>query len=401
MPFGLTGAPATFQDFMNTVLSPLLRKCVVVFLDDVLVYSATLELHVQHLGQVFELLDQQQLHLKQSKCLFAQKKLEFLGHVVSAQGISTDPRKVEVIQNWPIPRCVKDVRSFLGMAGYYRKFVAQFGIISKPLTALLKKNNLFVWTDQTNQSFMALKEALARAPVLALPNFTKTFTVETDASGGGIGAVLQQDGHPIAYISRALGPKNLGLSTYEKECLAILFAVEQWRPYLQQGEFIIKTDQQSLTHLDDQRLSTPWQQKAFTKLMGLQFRITYRQGTDNRVAAALSRRPNMDQDIAEDQLNNMAISSVTPDWLSQVTQGYESDENSKKLFNHLATGGSKEHYTLSQGIIRFKGRIWLGTNKEMQLKVTSALHDSAAGGHSGFPVTYRRIKASFAWPGMK
>jgi hypothetical protein len=401
MPFGLTGAPATFQDFMNTVLSPLLRKCVVVFLDDVLVYSATLELHVQHLGQVFELLDQQQLHLKQSKCLFAQKKLEFLGHVVSAQGISTDPRKVEVIQNWPIPRCVKDVRSFLGMAGYYRKFVAQFGIISKPLTALLKKDNLFVWTDQTNQSFMALKEALARAPVLALPNFTKTFTVETDASGGGIGAVLQQDGHPIAYISRALGPKNLGLSTYEKECLAILFAVEQWRPYLQQGEFIIKTDQQSLTHLDDQRLSTPWQQKAFTKLMGLQFRITYRQGTDNRVAAALSRRPNMDQDIAEDQLNNMAISSVTPDWLSQVTQGYESDENSKKLFNHLATGGSKEHYTLSQGIIRFKGRIWLGTNKEMQLKVTSALHDSAAGGHSGFPVTYRRIKASFAWPGMK
>jgi hypothetical protein len=242
---------------------------------------------------------------------------------------------------------------------------------------------------------------LARAPVLALPNFTKTFTVETDASGGGIGAVLQQDGHPIAYISRALGPKNLGLSTYEKECLAILFAVEQWRPYLQQGEFIIKTDQQSLTHLDDQRLSTPWQQKAFTKLMGLQFRITYRQGTDNRVAAALSRRPNMDQDIAEDQLNNMAISSVTPDWLSQVTQGYESDENTKKLFNHLATGGSKEHYTLSQGIIRFKGRIWLGTNKEMQLKVTSALHDSAAGGHSGFPVTYRRIKASFAWPGMK
>jgi hypothetical protein len=131
---------------------------------------------------------------------------------------------------------------------------------------------------------MALKEALARAPVLALPNFAKTFTIETNASGGGIGAVLQQDGHPIAYISRALGPKNLGLSTYEKECLAILFTVEQWCPYPQQGEFIIKTDQQSLTHLDDQRLSTPWQQKAFTKLMGLQFRITYRQGTDNRVA---------------------------------------------------------------------------------------------------------------------
>lgn len=208
MPFGLTGAPATFQNFMNKLLAPLLRKCVVVFLDDVLVYSANLDDHVKHLRQVFELLSQQQLYLKQSKCLFAQTQLEFLGHIVSAAGVTTDPKKVEVIQNWPTPTCVKEVRSFLGMAGYYRKFVAHFGIISKPLTTLLRKDTLFVWTELADQSFKALKIALAQAPVLAIPDFTKPFIIETDASGGGVGAVLQQGGHPIAYISRSLGKKT-------------------------------------------------------------------------------------------------------------------------------------------------------------------------------------------------
>jgi hypothetical protein len=143
---------------------------------------------------------------------------------------------------------------------------------------------------------------------LALPDFAKTFVIETDASGSGIGAVLQQEGHPIAYISKALGPKNLGLSTYEKEYLAILFAVDHWRPYLQHGEFLIQTDQQSLTHLDDQRVSTPWQQKALTKLMGLRFRIMYKKGVENRVVDALSRRSDFGQDDSAMQLNVMSAS---------------------------------------------------------------------------------------------
>jgi hypothetical protein len=293
------------------------------------------------------------------------------------------------------------VRSFLGMAGYYRKFVSNFGIISKPLTNLLKKDNLFIWTETANQAFVALKTALVQAPVLAIPNFSKPFTIETDARRGGIGAVLQQDGHPIAYISRALGPRNLGLSTYEKECMAILFAVEQWRPYLQHGEFMIQTDHQSLTQLDDQRLSTPWQQRALTKLLGLQFRILYRQGSENRVADALSRRPNLDQDAPKLQLNATSVSSVIPSWLNQVLKGYEQDTSAQELLSKLATGEKIDHYTLTQGIIRFKGRILLGMNQEIQQLVMSELHESTIGGHSGFPVTYRRIKSNFAWPGMK
>jgi hypothetical protein len=150
---------------------------------------------------------------------------------------------------------------------------------------------LFVWTSTTEAYFQALKTALTSTPVLAIPNFDKTFTVETGASAKGIGAVLQQQGHPIAFVSKALGTKAQGLSTYEKECLAILMAVDHWRHYLQSAPFIILTDQKSLIHLDDQRLSTPWQHKALSKLMGLTYQIQYKKGADNRVADALSRLP--------------------------------------------------------------------------------------------------------------
>jgi hypothetical protein len=141
---------------------------------------------------------------------------------------------------------------------------------------------MFSWTSVTQQSFDTLKSTLAQAPMLGIPDFTKVFTIETDASSSGIGAVLHQQGHPLAYISKALGPKNLGLSIYEKECLAILFAVYHLRPYLQHGEFLIKNDQQSLIHLDDQRVSTAWQQKALTKLVGLQYKIIYKKGLTTR-----------------------------------------------------------------------------------------------------------------------
>lgn len=185
------------------------------------------------------------------------------------------------------------------MVGYYRRFVSQFGLISKPLTTLLKKGTLFIWTSETEASFQALKKALSSAPVLALPDFTKPFIIETDASAKGIGVVLQQQGHPIAYVSKALGPRAQGLSTYEKECLAILKAVDHWYYYLQSASFVVLIDQKSLTNLDDQRLSTPWQHKALTKLLGLNYKIVYKKGADNKVADALSRTtPTSSYDIS-------------------------------------------------------------------------------------------------------
>ncbi|CAO2169428.1 unnamed protein product [Urochloa humidicola] len=247
MAFGLTGAPGTFQEAMNTTLAPYLRKFVLVFFDDILIYSASYEDHLLHIKLVFELLLKDHWKIKLSKCAFAQRQINYLGHTISEKGVGTDPAKVAAISQWPIPSSAKELRSFLGLAGYYRKFVRGFGLLSKPLTYLLKKNSLFVWTTQHDNSFQALKQALCSAPVLALPNFSKPFAIETDACGTGLGAVLLQEGHPLAYISKALGPKSQGLSTYEKEYLAILMAVQQWRSYLQHSEFIIYTDQKSLT----------------------------------------------------------------------------------------------------------------------------------------------------------
>jgi hypothetical protein len=157
-----------------------------------------------------------------------------------------------------MPTNQKELRGFLGLTGYYRKFIQHYAIICQPLTALLEKGAIFAWSSAAETAFQVLKQALISAPVLALPDFSLPFTVDTDACDIGIGAVLSQKGHPLAYVHRALGPRNQGLSVYEKEYLAILLAVPQWRPYLQLGAFVTRTDHQSLTHLTDQRLHTDW-----------------------------------------------------------------------------------------------------------------------------------------------
>jgi hypothetical protein len=263
------------------------------------------------------------------------------------------------------------------------------------LSNLLRKNTPFVWTCETQASFQALKDALVSAPVLALPDFSKEFVVETDASDNGIGAVLMQGDHPIAFVSKPLGPFTRGLSTYEKEYLAILLAVEKWRCYLQHAEFLIRTDHSSLASISEQRLHTLWQQKVFTKLLGLQFRITYRKGSENRVADALSRRPHEDSSV-------LAISSSQPVWMEELELAYQSDPRAVELLRNLAMSPSSEPgYTLHKGVIRYKDRIWLPAVSELQEKIVLALHASPAGGHSGIPVTLRRVKQLFFWKGMK
>lgn len=208
MAFGLTGAPNTFQGTMNATLKPLLCKCVLVFFDDILIYSSSWEDHIQHLQQVFSLLSNDKWQIKPSKCSFGQQSVSYLGHVVSQSGVATDPSKIDSIKLWPQPKDVKQLRSFLGLACYYRKFVRHFAVIARPLTDLLKKGTLFIWTSVHSDAFAALKNALVTAPVLSLPNFAKPFQLQTDASVAGVGAVLLQDGHPLAFVSKALGPRT-------------------------------------------------------------------------------------------------------------------------------------------------------------------------------------------------
>ena len=221
MPFGLTNAPSTFPAAMNSVFRPLLRKFVIVFFDDILVYSPTLEVHCSHLTEVLSILAANQFYVKLSKCIFCSESVDYLGHIIVNGRLQADPSKLEAMVAWPTPSTVKQLRGFLGLTGYYRRFIAHYAMIAAPLTELLKKDS-FTWTSVADDSFTALKAAMISAHVLQLPDFSRTFCVETDASDFGIGAVLLQDGHPLAFSVKSLALGGARLPPITKNCMLLL-----------------------------------------------------------------------------------------------------------------------------------------------------------------------------------
>ena len=212
------------------------------FFDDILIYNLTWEQHLEHVQLTLAVLRQHQFYVKMSKCAFGKQELEYLGHIITHCGVKVDEKKIEAMVAWPRPSNITELRGFLGLTGYYRKFVQGYGLIARPLTNLLKKGK-FQWNDEAEAAFLALKQAMTSTPTLAMPNFTEPFTIETDASGNGIGAVLTQQNRPIAYMSRALGITKQTWSIYAKEMLAIVEAIRLWRPYLLGRKFYIKIDQ--------------------------------------------------------------------------------------------------------------------------------------------------------------
>ena len=226
MPFGLTNAPSTFQSAMNAIFRPLLRTFVIVFFDDVLVYSPTLESHVRHLHEVLTILKSNHFFVKLSKCVFCSTTVDYLGHLIAGGNLRADPEKIAAMVAWPVQASIKQLRGFLGLTGYYRRFIAHYATLAGPLTELLKKD-AFAWSPVAENSFLALKAAMTSAPVLRLPDFSKLFYIETDASDFGVGAVLLQEGHPLAYFSKKLGPRRRVSSTYHKELYAIVEAVQK------------------------------------------------------------------------------------------------------------------------------------------------------------------------------
>nr|XP_027071740.1 uncharacterized protein LOC113696535 [Coffea arabica] len=329
----------------------------------------TLESYAQHLKVVLQVLADNQLYCKKSKCSFAQTSMEYLGHVISDVGVSMDPDKVGCILSWPTPSSVKELRGFLGLTGYYRRFIRGYGVICKPLTQLLKKES-FGWNHHAQMAFEDLKRAMTTAPVLSMPDFEILFVIETDARGLGIGAVSMQHGHPIAFLGKALSSQNLGLFVYEKELFALVLAVTKWKHYLVGHHFVIKTDHQALKHLLEQKLTHPLQHKWLTKLLGLDYEIQYKKGADNGVADALSRRR------FEDPLEDMAvshtmyaISSVQPAWMQELVASYEGDnEAQQKIAQLLLDPNAVSDYHLDRGMLKFKDKLYVGSANSIRGK---------------------------------
>ncbi|KAL4591834.1 hypothetical protein LXL04_004807 [Taraxacum kok-saghyz] len=394
MPFGLTNAPATFQSLMNDIFRPFLRKFVLVFFDDILIYSRTRDQHREHVSKVLLSLREHQLYVNHEKCNFGQESVAYLGHVISGQGVAVDPEKIKAIVEWKSPATLRELRGFLGLTGYYRKFIRGYASIAAPMTDLLKKGN-FYWSHEAEKSFAQLKEIMTTAPILAMPDFQQVFIIETDASGYGVGAVLMQEGHPIAYYSQVLGTRNRTKPIYEKELIAIVWAVQKWRHFLLGRHFIIRTDQKSLRFSLEQWVIRNQYQKWVCKLMGYQFKIHYKKGTTNMAADALSRKLETDSEL-------QTISSTTVFSLEDVYKEIEQDRFIQQLKAQVQAHLKPfPGFRVDHGRLYYQDRLVLPPKSPFIAKLLMEYHDSAAGGHSGDLKTYHRLAREWYWDGMR
>ncbi|GJZ51733.1 putative reverse transcriptase domain-containing protein [Tanacetum coccineum] len=290
MPFGLTNAPAVFMDLMNRVCKPYLDKFVIVFIDDILIYSRNKEEHANHLRIILELLKKEKLYAKFSKCDFWIHIVQFLGHLIDSQGLHVDPAKIEAVKNWASPTTPTEIRQFLGLAGYYRRFIEGFSKIAKSLTELTQKNKKYIWGEDQESAFQLLKQKLCEAPILALPEGNDDFVVYCDASHQGLGAVLMQREKVIAYASRQLKPHEENYTTHDLELGAVVFALKIWRHYLYGTKCMVFTDHKSLQHILNKKELNMRQRRWLELLADYDCEIRYHPGKANVVADALSRK---------------------------------------------------------------------------------------------------------------
>lgn len=332
MPFGLKNAPATFQRAMDSVLYGLQGERCFVYLDDIVVFASSLQEHEQKLTEVFTRLKQHGLKVQPDKCEFMRKEVAYLGHIISDQGVKPNPEKVRVVKEFPVPKSCKDIKSFLGLAGYYRRFIPNFSKITKPLTSLLKKDVPFLWNEEQQNAFDKCKDILTTIPLLQYPDFSKDFVLTTDASIHAIGAILSQGeigkDLPIAYASRTLNKAESNYSTIERELLAIVWAVKHFRPYLFGRKFKIVTDHKPLTWLfsikDPGSRLVRWR----LKLEEYDYEIVYKAGKINTNADALSRPPIMNSNIIDLTSNDSPNSIQSDDYLQLNYEHYLSQNRS-------------------------------------------------------------------------
>eukprot|EP00253_Pinus_taeda_P012189 PITA_12189 len=351
LPFGLTNAPATFMCLMNGIFHPYLDQFVLIFIDDILIYSRTIEEHHEHLRIVLQNLREHQLYAKFSKCDFFKAEIQYLGHVITKDGIAVDPEKIKAIMEWPVPKDVADVRSFMGLAGYYRRFVEGFSKVAFPITSLHKKGKLFHWTPNCQKIFEQLKHLLTAAPILSIADPSKDYVVCTDASKEGLGGVLMQEGRVIAYESQKLKEHEHKYSAYDLELAAIIHALKMWRHYLMGRKFLLHIDHHSLTNYFSQPTLNARQARWVDFLSGFDFEIKHLQGKENKQSAKKDSQ-----------------------------QEYELDD---------------------AGRIYFKKRLYVPNQNRIRNLIMDEFHISHYAGHPGYQKMVTAIRKEYFWPGMK
>ncbi|KAG7568324.1 Integrase catalytic core [Arabidopsis thaliana x Arabidopsis arenosa] len=388
MPFGLTNAPSTFMRLMNQVLRSFIGKFVVVYFDDILIYSKCYSDHVQHLELILKALRKEGLYANLKKCTFCTDKCVFLGFVVSKHGLQVDEEKIKAIREWPTPTSIGHVRSFHGLASFYRRFVRDFSTVAAPMTAVIKKNVPFSWGEAQDQSFNTLKERLTQAPVLALPDFEVMFEVECDASGLGIGAVLHQRKRPVAFFSEKLSGAALNYPTYDKELYALVRALETWQHYLLSKEFIIHTDHETLKHLKGQTSLKRRHAKWLEFIETFPYVIKYKKGKENVVADALSRRYAL---IATMEAKVMGF--------EHIKEMYKDDPELGECYKDHGKGLYKAFY-LQDGFL-FKDKRLCIPQGSMRDLILSEAHGGGLMGHFGVDKTLAVVMEHFFWPHLK
>ena len=398
LPFGLTSAPATFMRLMNDTLMPYLDQFVIVYLDDICVFSKTPEEHLEHVRKVLDLLRQEKLVGKLSKCEFGISSMDFLGHVVSDQGVATDPEKIKSVQEWPTPQNATDVMRFLGLANFYRRFVKDFSKIAAPLTTLTG-NVPFIWSPAAETAFKSLKTALTTAPVLCLPDCSKPFILECDASKFAIGQVLCQgegrDRRVVAFESRKMIPAEVNYPVHDQELLSVVHGLRKWRHYLHGGKVRVITDNWATKFLLTKPELNKRQAGWLDFIQEFNLEIIYRPGKENIVADALSRRP--------DYTIN-ALYTLPTGLLPAVLSASKHDEQYQRLLRQVESQ-NRTDFQVRDGLL-YKDekpsplRLYV-PDSSLQTDLLKEAHDSATSGHLGRDKTFEQLSRWFYWPRMR